>query len=179
VQNILTSMVSFLSSNTYQVQNAFYNAGLSAGQAFAAAFRSIHIDLPHMYVSGYNQSYQNGQYINLPNYAVQYYAKGTNFAKGGPSVVGEERPEWVNMLGKSFLATQPTFIPNLPAGSTVKADRGGNGGGNPVVISGNTFSFPNVTNPLDKNQMKQVEDLIEKLLAKSGSKAKSNSLAFS
>lgn len=52
--------------------------------------------------------------------SAESYAEGTNYHRGGDAVVGEGgSPELVITGGRSFVATAPTFIPNLPVGSKV------------------------------------------------------------
>jgi hypothetical protein len=67
------------------------------------------------------------------------YAEGTNYHRGGDAVVGEGgSPELVITGGRSFVATAPTFIPNLPVGSKV------------IPLTNNTSNNIDLTEILEK-----------------------------
>ena len=67
------------------------------------------------------------------------YAEGTNYHRGGDAVVGEGGvPELVITGGRSFVATAPTFIPNLQVGSKV------------IPLTNNTSNNIDLTEILEK-----------------------------
>ncbi len=67
------------------------------------------------------------------------YAEGTNYHRGGDAVVGEGgAPELVITGGRSFVATAPTFIPNLQVGSKV------------IPLTNNTSNNIDLTEILEK-----------------------------
>ena len=71
--------------------------------------------------------------------SAESYAEGTNYHRGGDAVVGEGgSPELVITGGRSFVATAPTFIPNLPVGSKV------------IPLTNNTTNNIDLTEILEK-----------------------------
>lgn len=67
------------------------------------------------------------------------YAEGTNYHRGGDAVVGEGgAPELVITGGRSFVATAPTFIPDLQVGSKV------------IPLTNNTSNNIDLTEILEK-----------------------------
>lgn len=71
--------------------------------------------------------------------SAESYAEGTNYHRGGDAVVGEGgSPELVITGGRSFVATAPTFIPNLPVGSKV------------IPLTNNTSNNIDLTEILEK-----------------------------
>jgi len=71
--------------------------------------------------------------------SAESYAEGTNYHRGGDAVVGEAgSPELVIAGGRSFVATAPTFIPNLPVGSKV------------IPLTNNTSNNIDLTEILEK-----------------------------
>lgn len=78
-----------------------YNIGRNAMIDFNNGIGSVHISLPHIYVSGYNRHYfGNGGYTSTPNFAIRYYARGGFPDAGELFLAREGGPELVGRMGK-------------------------------------------------------------------------------
>ena len=66
-----------------------YSSGQSAAQSFANGFTSVHIPMPHMYVSGWTQvNFGDGGYMFYPQFGLAWYRKGGLFQGGDGQMIG-------------------------------------------------------------------------------------------
>lgn len=106
--NPIRSAQSTLNSIITSIKNAFANMRITIPKP----------KLPHINVSSRSISV-GGASVSIPKFDISWYAKGTDFAKGGWAVVGEEGPELLN----------------IPRGSKVVPNNklGGVGGGDIII----------------------------------------------
>ena len=76
------------------MENSFYSAGETLANSVASGFKSVHIPVPHLYVSEWiRHDNSDGSWFTTPNWNVSWYKKGGLFTKATIAGFGEAGDE--------------------------------------------------------------------------------------
>lgn len=104
VSGALGSIASEFNGLGYRIEQSvgdLYWVGYNAAQSFANGFRSVHIPVPQLYISGWNpHTLYNGGWFQTPNFNVNWYAEGGFPNAGEVFIANENGPEMVGKMGR-------------------------------------------------------------------------------
>ena len=84
--SMLETSFSYAISSLQNVESQMYNAGMSIIQGLQNGLNSMHLSLPDITVSWDRYTYGDGGWFDLPNFSINWYAKGGLFTN--PTIAG-------------------------------------------------------------------------------------------